>query len=57
MDCGLAAFAAPRNDQEVKGRAMKVLCTNGVKAVTAELIPAVGRTIGLSIDVDYGSTN
>jgi molybdate transport system substrate-binding protein len=36
---------------------MKVLCTNGVKAVTAELIPAVGRTIGLSVAVDYGSTN
>jgi molybdate transport system substrate-binding protein len=36
---------------------MKVLCTNGVKAVTAELLPAVERTIGLSVDVDYGSTN
>jgi molybdate transport system substrate-binding protein len=36
---------------------MKVLCTNGVKAVTAELIPVVERTIGLSIDIDYGSTN
>ena len=36
---------------------MRVLCTNGVKAVTAELIPAVERTIGLSVDVDYGSTN
>jgi molybdate transport system substrate-binding protein len=36
---------------------MKVLCTNGVKAVTAELIPAVERTIGLTIDVDYASTN
>ena len=36
---------------------MKVLCTNGVKAVTAELIPAVERTIGLSVDVDYASTN
>lgn len=36
---------------------MKVLCTNGVKAVTAELIPAVGRTIGLPVHVDYGSTN
>ena len=35
---------------------MKVLCTNGVKSVTAELIPAVERTIGLSVDVDYGST-
>jgi molybdate transport system substrate-binding protein len=36
---------------------MKVLCTNGVKAVTAELIPAVERTIGLAVDVDYASTN
>jgi molybdate transport system substrate-binding protein len=35
---------------------MKVLCTNGVKAVTAELIPAVERTIGLMVDVDYAST-
>ena len=36
---------------------MKVICTNGVKAVTAELIPAVERTIGLTVDVDYASTN
>jgi molybdate transport system substrate-binding protein len=36
---------------------MKVLCTNGVKAVTAELLPTVERTIGLSVDVDYASTN
>ncbi|MBX9774305.1 MAG: substrate-binding domain-containing protein [Xanthobacteraceae bacterium] len=36
---------------------MKVLCTNGVKAVTAELIPAVEKTIGLVVDVDYASTN
>jgi molybdate transport system substrate-binding protein len=36
---------------------MKVLCTNGVKAVTAELIPTVERTIGLTVDVDYASTN
>ncbi|MPZ37342.1 MAG: ABC transporter substrate-binding protein [Rhizobiales bacterium] len=36
---------------------MKVLCTNGVKAVTAELISVVERTIGLSVDVDYASTN
>jgi len=36
---------------------MKVLCTNGVKAVTAELIPQVERTIGLLVDVDYASTN
>ena len=36
---------------------MKVLCTNGVKAVTAELFPAVERTAGLPVEVDYGSTN
>jgi molybdate transport system substrate-binding protein len=36
---------------------MKVLCTNGVRAVTTELIPAVERTIGLAVDVDYASTN
>ena len=36
---------------------MKVLCTNGVKAVTAELIPAVEKAIGLAVDVDYASTN
>ncbi len=36
---------------------MKVLCTNGVKAVTVELIPAIERASGQSIQVDYGSTN
>jgi molybdate transport system substrate-binding protein len=36
---------------------MKVLCTNGVKAVTTELFPSVERTIGLPLDVDYASTN
>ena len=36
---------------------MKVLCTNGVKSVTATLIPDVERTIGLAVDVDYASTN
>src|SRR5262245_37948003 len=36
---------------------MKVLCTNGVKAVTAELIPAIERTTGLSVELDYASTN
>jgi molybdate transport system substrate-binding protein len=36
---------------------MKVLCTNGVKSVTATLIPDVERTIGLTVDVDYASTN
>ena len=35
---------------------MKVLCTNGVKAVTVELIPAAERTLGSSIEVDYAST-
>jgi molybdate transport system substrate-binding protein len=33
------------------------LCTNGVKAVTAELFPAIEKTIGLQVDVDYASTN
>jgi molybdate transport system substrate-binding protein len=36
---------------------MRVLCTNGVKAVTAELMPAVERSIGLIVDIDYASTN
>ena len=36
---------------------MKLLCTNGVKAVTVGLIPEIQRTIGLSVDVVYGSTN
>jgi molybdate transport system substrate-binding protein len=36
---------------------MKVLCTNGVKAVTAELFPAVEKATGLTVDVDYASTN
>ncbi len=36
---------------------MKVLCTNGVKSVTATLIPDIERTIGLAVDVDYASTN
>jgi molybdate transport system substrate-binding protein len=35
---------------------MKVLCTNGVKAVTVELIPAAERALGLSVEVDYAST-
>jgi molybdate transport system substrate-binding protein len=36
---------------------MRVLCTNGVKAVTAELIPNIEKTGGLVIEVDYASTN
>src|SRR5262245_7834336 len=36
---------------------MKVLCTNGVKAVTAELFPTVEKTTGLLVDIDYASTN
>jgi len=35
---------------------MKVLCTNGVKAVTVDLVPAVERALGASIEVDYAST-
>jgi molybdate transport system substrate-binding protein len=36
---------------------MKVLCTNGVRAVTADLIPAIEQANRLAIMVDYGSTN
>jgi molybdate transport system substrate-binding protein len=36
---------------------MIVFCTNGVKAVTTELIPEIERTLRLSVDVDYASTN
>jgi len=36
---------------------MRVLCTNGVKAVTVELIPNIEKTTGLPVEVDYGSTN
>jgi molybdate transport system substrate-binding protein len=32
---------------------MKLLCTNGIKAVTVDLIPQTG----ISVDVVYGSTN
>jgi molybdate transport system substrate-binding protein len=35
---------------------MKILCTNGVKAVTAELVPAIQRDKGLAAEVVYGST-
>lgn len=35
---------------------MKMLCTNGVKAVTVELIPQVQRETGLAIAAVYGST-
>jgi molybdate transport system substrate-binding protein len=35
---------------------MKVLCTNGVKAVTVDLIPSAERALGMSIEVDYAST-
>jgi molybdate transport system substrate-binding protein len=35
---------------------MKVLCTNGVKAVTVELIPAAERALGMSVEADYAST-
>ncbi len=35
---------------------MKVLCTNGVKAVTVDLLPAAERSLGQSVEVDYAST-
>ena len=36
---------------------MKVLCTNGVKAVTVALFAQAQRTAGLAIESVYGSTN
>jgi molybdate transport system substrate-binding protein len=35
---------------------MKALCTNGVKAVTVELIPAAQRALGIAVETDYAST-
>lgn len=35
---------------------MKVLCTNGVKAVTVDMVPGAERVLGTSIEVDYAST-
>jgi molybdate transport system substrate-binding protein len=36
---------------------MKVLCTNGVKSVMLDLIPAFERTSGTKIMITWGSTN
>jgi molybdate transport system substrate-binding protein len=35
---------------------MRALCTNGVKAVTVELIPAAERALESSVEADYAST-
>jgi molybdate transport system substrate-binding protein len=35
---------------------MKALCTNGVKAVIVELVPAAERALGMPVDTDYAST-
>jgi molybdate transport system substrate-binding protein len=37
--------------------AMKVLCTNGLKTVLAEVVPGFERSMGLSVDASYASTN
>src|SRR5258708_27893592 len=37
--------------------AMEVLCTNGVKSVMLDLIPAFERTSGTKIVITWGSTN
>src|SRR5262252_4548543 len=36
---------------------MKVICTNGVKSVMLDLVPAFGRTSGTKISITWGSTN
>ena len=36
---------------------MEVLCTNGVKSVMLDLIPAFERTSGTKIVITWGSTN
>src|ERR1700730_12472949 len=36
---------------------MKVVCTNGVKSVLLELVPAFERAKGSKVDVAWGATN
>src|SRR5262245_16228067 len=36
---------------------MKVICTNGVKSVMLDLVPAFERTSGTKISITWGSTN
>src|SRR2546428_13603362 len=40
-----------------RSAAMEVLCTNGVKSVMLDLIPAFERTSGTKIVITWGSTN
>src|ERR1700730_108633 len=39
-----------------KGKAMKILCSNGVKSVMLEILPACERKSGTKIDTVWGST-
>jgi molybdate transport system substrate-binding protein len=36
---------------------MKILCTNGLKTVLAEVIPGFERTMGVTVEARYASTN
>ena len=36
---------------------MKVICTNGVKSIMLDLVPAFERTSGTKIVITWGSTN
>src|SRR5688500_11419163 len=36
---------------------MKVLCTNGLKTVLAEVLPGFERTMGVTVEASYASTN
>ncbi len=36
---------------------MKIICTNGVKSVMLDLVPAFERTSGTKISITWGSTN
>ncbi len=36
---------------------MKIICTNGVKSVMLDLVPAFERTSGKKISITWGSTN
>jgi molybdate transport system substrate-binding protein len=49
------AFGFAGVNDEREGR-MKILCTNGVKAVMVELIPAFERKMGEAVAVTWGST-
>src|ERR1700730_478284 len=56
------ASSATRHQRGMIGKceriaAMEVLCTNGVKSVMLDLIPAFERTSGTKIVITWGSTN